>query len=156
VSISIDYIRQKASERKTVGSAYVGDVLSSEIWQYLQENHAFIVDVRTNPELKFVGTPDLTNTKTRLISLEWLRYPDFEANPHFITDIMRLIQDETASIFFLCKTGGRSAMAANAAAQFGYKDCFNIMHGFEGDHDENLHRGSVNGWKAEGLPWKQP
>lgn len=156
MSIFIEHIREKASERKTLGSLYVGEIMAGEIWEYLQENDSVVVDVRTNAEWKFVGTPDLNSTKSQLLCLEWLKYPDFEANSHFITDIMRLIQDENMPIFFLCKTGGRSAMAANAAAQFGYKNCFNIMHGFEGDHDGNLHRGFVNGWKAEGLPWKQP
>ena len=30
------------------------------------------------------------------------------------------------------------------------------VDGFEGPLDEERHRGCVEGWKAEGLPWAQP
>ena len=31
----------------------------------------------------------------------------------------------------------------------------NIAEGFEGDKDENGHRGTLNGWRFRGLPWQQ-
>ena len=37
----------------------------------------------------------------------------------------------------------------------GYKNCFNITNGFEGDANENNQRGKINGWKALNLPWLQ-
>ena len=37
----------------------------------------------------------------------------------------------------------------------GYERCYNIASGFEGDPDMNGHRGTVNGWKVEGMPWAQ-
>jgi len=30
-----------------------------------------------------------------------------------------------------------------------------VAEGFEGHHDSQGHRGTVSGWKAEGLPWRQ-
>ena len=39
--------------------------------------------------------------------------------------------------------------------QAGFKACYNVAGGFEGDLDENGHRGRKNGWKAGGLPWRQ-
>ena len=33
--------------------------------------------------------------------------------------------------------------------------CTNVAEGFEGDLDQDDHRGGVNGWKARGLPWRQ-
>jgi len=30
-----------------------------------------------------------------------------------------------------------------------------VAGGFEGDLDGDGHRGSQNGWKASGLPWRQ-
>ena len=41
-----------------------------------------------------------------------------------------------------------------ALAAFGFKRVVNVAEGFEGDLDEQKHRGST-GWKAVGLPWKQ-
>jgi adenylosuccinate synthase len=32
---------------------------------------------------------------------------------------------------------------------------FNVADGFEGPVDAEGHRGTVAGWKAEGLPWRQ-
>ena len=34
-------------------------------------------------------------------------------------------------------------------------NCVNVDEGFEGDLDDNNHRGLVNGWKKRGLPWRQ-
>ena len=48
-----------------------------------------------------------------------------------------------------------SESAAIAATSAGYTAAFNIEGGFEGDVGEDGHRGTVNGWKAAGLPWFQ-
>jgi len=37
----------------------------------------------------------------------------------------------------------------------GYSQAFNVGDGFEGDVDEQGHRGNRNGWKAANLPWRQ-
>jgi len=37
----------------------------------------------------------------------------------------------------------------------GYKHCYNIAEGFEGDKDDAGHRGTIGGWKVHGLPWVQ-
>ena len=57
-----------------------------------------------------------------------------------------------------CRSGGRSAMAANLLAQAGYKNVYNITDGIEGDtvnDPQSLFNGQrmVNGWKNSGLPW---
>ena len=38
---------------------------------------------------------------------------------------------------------------------FGHQMRFNLADGFEGPIDAEGHRGTVAGWKAEGLPWRQ-
>ena len=37
----------------------------------------------------------------------------------------------------------------------GYARCYNVAGGFEGPRDAEGHRGTVEGWKAAGLPWVQ-
>ena len=32
---------------------------------------------------------------------------------------------------------------------------YNVLHGFEGELDENHHRNAKTGWRHEGLPWEQ-
>ena len=43
--------------------------------------------------------------------------------------------------------------ALHAVSQ--WSRAYNIAQGFEGDLDEARHRGSLTGWKASGLPWRQ-
>jgi hypothetical protein len=42
-----------------------------------------------------------------------------------------------------------------ALTEAGFTCAYNIAGGFEGDPDTERHRGRVNGWKADGLPWRQ-
>ena len=45
--------------------------------------------------------------------------------------------------------------AAEFLTNHGYKNCYNLIEGFEGPHDSDGHRGQMNGWKFDNLPWKQ-
>ena len=55
---------------------------------------------------------------------------------------------------YLCRSGNRSIGSAQAATAAGIGPSYNVLDGFEGNLDENGHRGGT-GWKAVGLPWKQ-
>ena len=60
-------------------------------------------------------------------------------------------------IMVMCRSGGRSAMAANALAKAGLTNVHNIIDGFEGDkvHDTgSVYHGKQmrNGWKNS-APW---
>jgi rhodanese-related sulfurtransferase len=59
-------------------------------------------------------------------------------------------------LIFICRSGARSASAAAAMTEAGHPHCFNVAGGFEGSRDEEGHRGNVEGWKVEKLPWSQP
>ena len=37
----------------------------------------------------------------------------------------------------------------------GFDDVSNVLHGFEGDLDEQFKRSTLNGWRFDGLPWVQ-
>ena len=37
----------------------------------------------------------------------------------------------------------------------GFGEVINVLEGFEGSLDEAHHRGEINGWRKEGLPWEQ-
>jgi rhodanese-related sulfurtransferase len=60
-----------------------------------------------------------------------------------------------SELFFICRSGARSRMAAEAMANVGYRRCRNVADGFEGPLDADRHRGQVAGWKAAGLAWAQ-
>ena len=135
---------------------FAGHVSPATAWSCLAENaEAVLVDVRTQAEWVFVGQPDLTNAAARLVCTEWQRFPEMVVNPDFVKKIVQEIADTAPTIFTLCRSGVRSVAAARALTQEGYASCYNVVGGFEGDPDELGHRGGVNGWKFDGLPWVQ-
>lgn len=142
------------------GRAYRADVTPEEAWEILSnEPGAALVDVRTTAEWTYVGLPDLSATKAPFLRIEWQTYPSNEINPAFVATadeaLRRAGSSPDAPVFFLCRSGARSAAAAAAMTQAGYSRCYNVAGGFEGRRDESGHRGSVEGWKAADLPWVQ-
>ncbi len=139
---------------------YKADIVSQEVWRALgEDSEALLVDVRSQAEWTFVGVPDLTSIGKEAILLEWQSYPGMMCNTDFVSELRRAVGargagDETA-LFFLCRSGGRSAAAAAAMTAAGYRSCFNVADGFEGRLDVTRHRGVSDGWKAAGLPWVQ-
>lgn len=135
---------------------YAGDLSPEESWKVLEEDpSAVLVDVRTEPEWAFVGLPDLTPLQKRCQTVCWQNFPSMEVNPHFVEDVRERGIGEDQKVLLLCRSGVRSRLAAQALTEAGFKTCYNVAAGFEGNHDDFGHRGTVNGWKASGLPWKQ-
>ena len=140
----------------------IGEVLPGEAWKVLNEDPgAVLIDVRTRAEWTYVGIPELEPLPNPLLLVEWQIWPDMNDNPRFVEMVMeQLWGREPRSLFFLCRSGFRSLKAAEAVAahlrdigQAG--ECVNVLGGFEGDKDEAHHRGTKNGWKVAGLPWRQ-
>lgn len=145
-----------ARSRAPEGASYAGEVSPREAYETLLFDPASVlVDVRTDAEWMFSGTADLAAADKRPLLLSWRLYPDFGPNMTFVSQLSAQLPNKESPVFFLCKTGGRSFEAANAMARQGYAYCFNVTGGFEGDANEHGQRGKVNGWKAEGLPWRQ-
>ncbi|MEN3791697.1 rhodanese-like domain-containing protein [Fulvimarina sp. MAC3] len=139
---------------------YKADVTPSECWTRLKENeNAYLVDVRTRPEWTFVGIPQLDEAGKKPLLAEWQTYPSMAIDPNFASHVSQAIEsaggDRDAEVYFLCRSGQRSASAAAALTAHGFANCFNISGGFEGPPDDNGHRGKRSGWKAESLPWQQ-
>jgi rhodanese-related sulfurtransferase len=142
------------------GGAYRADVDPEGAWKALSsEPGAAMVDVRTAAEWNFVGLPDLSTAKAPLLRVEWQTYPSGAVNPAFAEEVDAALRQSgsgpDAPIFFICRSGARSAAAAAAMTAAGYTRCYNVAGGFEGRRDELGHRGGVEGWKAADLPWVQ-
>jgi len=138
---------------------YAGDLNPRESWELLsKEGDGQLVDVRTEAEWNFVGVPDLSELKRRVVLIEWQRFPA-GSNPDFVGEVIEALKRTNyrkgAPLLMLCRSGGRSRAAAIALTAEGYGPCFNIKDGFEGALDPDRHRGTAAGWKAEGLPWTQ-
>ena len=138
-------------------SDYAGDLSASEAWALLQgDREAQLVDVRSVPEWNFVGLPDLSSVGRDVLLVEWQSFPEMRVNLAFVADVeKKAAVSKDTPVLFLCRSGARSRSAAVAMTAAGYGRAYNIEGGFEGDLDASRHRGSQNGWKAAGLPWKQ-
>jgi rhodanese-related sulfurtransferase len=135
--------------------SYAGDVTPADSYAALRaEADAVLVDVRTSAEWSYVGVPDLSPIGKRVIPIEWQRFPDGALNQSFVEQLHEAGVAEGAPIYFLCRSGVRSAAAARVATAAGLGPAYNVSDGFEGPLDPDGHR-TVAGWKAAGLPWRQ-
>ncbi|MFA5496474.1 MAG: rhodanese-like domain-containing protein [Porticoccaceae bacterium] len=126
---------------------YAGSVNPQDAWKLFAGGIVYLVDVRTAEERKFVG--HVPNT----LHLPWQIGPALIKNPRFIRELEEKLPREGA-ILFLCRSGKRSAAAAEAATKAGFPHVFNVLEGFEGDLDNKQQR-RQNGWRQRGLPWQQ-
>ena len=134
---------------------YAGDVKPSRAYAGLQADaDAVLVDVRTIAEWTYVGLPDLSQIGKRVIPVEWQRFPDGALNESFVEQLREAGVGEGVPIYFLCRSGARSAAAAAAATAAGLGPAYNVFGGFEGPLGPDGQR-TVTGWKAAGLPWRQ-
>ncbi|MFT4020887.1 MAG: rhodanese-like domain-containing protein [Acinetobacter sp.] len=137
---------QSDAQNKQLG--FTGSVSPHQAWSLFQSGHAVLVDVRTNEERKFVGyVPES-------IHIAWATGTSFNRNPRFLKELENKVgKDQT--ILLLCRSGNRSALAAEAAFNAGFKQVYNVSEGFEGDLNDHQQRGHHNGWRVHGLPWQQ-
>jgi len=139
--------RARAAARDA-GLPYAGRVTPQEAWALVGDGAAVLVDVRTAEERKFVGhVPDT-------LHVAWMTGTSLIRNPRFVRELESKT-GKSAVVLLLCRSGKRSADAAEAAAKAGFTNVFNVLEGFEGDLDTLQQRGRVGGWRLHGLPWIQ-
>ena len=148
--MAISEIFQAARERaEKMNLSYSGALTpreAQEVWR--SAPGAKLVDVRTRAELEYVGRIP------GAVEIELLTYPGGRPNSAFLDELERQV-DKESPVMFICRSGGRSHNAALLAMEAGYKTCYNVLEGFEGDRDESGHRNTKGGWRAAGLPWTQ-
>jgi len=125
-----------------------GSVTPEQAWSFVRQGKAVLVDVRTAEERKFIGVVP------KSVHVAWAAGMNMVRNPHFIRDLEAKVR-KTDVVLLLCRSGKRSACAAMEAVQAGFKQVYNVLEGFEGDVDEDSHRGTFEGWRFRGLPWVQ-
>jgi rhodanese-related sulfurtransferase len=144
----MDDVKEAAQQRgKKMGLTYAGALLPAEAHKLMQAG-AKLVDVRTRPELLYVGKIPGS------VAVEWQTYPGSRENPEFLAELAASVPKDQP-VMFICRSGVRSHGAAEAATRAGWRECYNVLEGFEGDKDASQHRSSVGGWRKAGLPWTQ-
>ena len=115
-------------------------ISSEECFKKLNEDqNSYLIDVRTPTEWNVDGIPDEDSFEGILFKLA-IRNEGGTQNPNFIEEFKSLEIPKDSNIYFICKSGGRSNLAANMVANEGYKSLFNVEDGF------------TLGWKSKGLP----
>jgi len=126
---------------------YAGDVTPRTAHAWWQSGEAVLVDVRTDAERDWVGfVPGA-------VAIAWKQWPGMVMNPDFDAQV-RAAVPPGKKLVLLCRSGVRSIAAARRATELGLA-AYNILEGFEGDADEQGHRGQRGGWRLRGLPWRQ-
>lgn len=117
---------------------------------------ALLIDVRTQLEWERIGVPDTSQTNRPTVFVEWISGPSQPPNHRFVEQLLERAGGELPSrMFFICRSGARSAAAAQVvaamASQAGRQvHCTNVAEGFEGSPAY----GPESGWQARGLPCK--
>jgi rhodanese-related sulfurtransferase len=132
-----------------------------------QQQDTLFIDVRTRAEVAFLGMPTVADANIPYVLAEdWSGWRDkkktfkFPANSEFQPAVDALVAEHGLSkqsrIIVMCRSGSRSAKAANLLAKAGYTNVYTVVDGYEGDKAKNGERKGqrvVNGWKNAGLPW---
>ena len=138
----------------------VGEMTARAAYELLRgAPEAALIDVRTAAEWAFVGVPDLSGLGKDVIFAEWQSFPSLQVVAGFADALAVKLEAQgapkSAALVFICRSGVRSLAAARAVCALGYNHCINLAGGFEGPCDASRHRGGLDGWKAQGLPWLQ-
>ena len=128
---------------------------------------SIFIDVRTRPEVNFLGMPSSADANVPYMKMnEWFAWNkkkqnfQMEVNSDFASGIEStlkakgLTKDDT--VILICRSGSRSAKAANLLTKLGYNSVYSIPEGYEGDKSKaaaTKGQRVINGWKNAGLPW---
>jgi rhodanese-related sulfurtransferase len=132
-----------------LGAPDIGALPPEEALAMVKNPGTHIIDVRSIAEYVLIGHPvDALNIPLTFWNE---KAQSFETNGDFVQDIQERF-GKSDTLIFICRSGGRSQKAAEAAFQAGFAKVYSVTEGFEGEKDENGHR-TVGGWKNRGLPY---
>lgn len=142
------FLEQARERALREGTPFAGIVSPEVAWSLFSQGEAVLVDVRTEEEYKFVGHVPGS------LHVAWMTGISLSRNPRFVRELENKAGKQNV-ILLLCRSGKRSAAAAEAATKAGFHQVFNVQGGFEGDLDAAGRRGLLNGWRHAGLTWVQ-
>lgn len=140
---------------------------STEAHEAATKEKLLFVDVRTRAEVNFLGIPTVADANIPYMEMDNMYSWDekkgvfkLEPNSGFMTEIEERLKqkglDANAKIIVMCRSGDRSAKAADLLAKSGYKNVYSVVDGYEGDvakEGDRKGQRAVNGWRNGNLPW---
>ena len=142
-------LTEARKEAQQQNKPFAGSIAPPDAWKLVQAGLATLVDVRSAEERKFVGAiPDS-------IHVAWMTGLSLNRNPRFVKEFEIKIKNKEDVVLLICRSGKRSAAAAEVLTKSGFANIFNVETGFEGDINEDGQRGLLGGWRSHSLPWIQ-
>ena len=140
---------------------------SAEAHEAATKEKLLFVDVRTRAEVNFLGIPTVADANIPYMEMDNMYSWDekkgvfkLEPNSGFMTEIEQRLKQKglgtDAKIIVMCRSGDRSAKAADLLAKSGYKNVYSVVDGYEGDvakEGDRKGQRAVNGWRNGNLPW---
>ena len=122
-----------------------------EAWALVQaQPNTLFIDVRMEIESLYVGRPPLVE------NIPWYEYPDLTPDPAaFVQAVLRVAGSKDRPLLLICRSGQRTSDAGAALEKAEFSQVAHVLHGFEGDLDDDFKRSRRNGWRFDGLPWEQ-
>lgn len=159
---------QVPKKKQTAAGLYF---TAKEAHAYMQMHGAktLFIDVRGPTEVNAVGMPADADANVPFKTVDikgWnakKKQFSVKSNPNFVREMEKrlaakgLTKDDT--VIVMCRSGPRSAKAANVLVKAGFTKVYNIIDGFEGDkvkEGPKMGQRTINGWKNAGLPWNPP
>jgi rhodanese-related sulfurtransferase len=136
------------AQAESQGLPFAGSLPPQDAWALVEAGVATLVDVRSGEERKFVGHVPQS------VHVAWATGTALTRNPRFTRELEAKVGKDDV-VLLLCRSGKRSALAAEAATKAGFRHVFNVQEGFEGELNAAQQRGSADGWRFRGLPWVQ-
>lgn len=138
---------------------------SEEAYAVLQSEgqQILFLDVRTRAEVSVLGMPTVADANVPYMKIDepmtwnddWGNFK-MTRNPEFLDGVkQRLVQKgltQGDKVFLMCRSGSRSAYAADLLTEAGFTNVYSVVDGFEGDKAKDGQR-TINGWKNSKLPW---
>jgi rhodanese-related sulfurtransferase len=156
----VDQYADLPQGKQTALGLYVTAKEAYEKWK-AEPQKVILIDVRTPEEYLFVGHPAMAwKIPVAVQSYEWdaekKQFP-MKPLPDFAARVSQVAKPDD-TIMVMCRSGGRSAIAANMLAKAGFKQVYNIIDGMEGDANgdsESVAKAGAltSGWKNSGCPW---
>lgn len=142
-------MHSETSKDPSRSDTVAGEVSPQGAWDLFSRGEAVLLDVRTIEERAYVERVPGS------LHVAWATGTAMNRNPHFARQVAQAVPDKSAVLLLLCRSGHRSASAAEVLARAGYGRVYNVATGFEGNLDANGQRGAADGWRFHGLPWEQ-
>ena len=141
-------LERARAQAESQGLPFAGSLTPQDAWALVQAGTATLVDVRSGEERKFVGQVPQS------VHVAWATGTSLTRNPRFTRELEAKVGKDDV-VLLLCRSGKRSALAAEAASKAGFQHVFNVQEGFEGELNAAQQRGTADGWRFRGLPWVQ-